>query len=889
MGMLQRVRNLFQRERINAEIEEELRSHLDMATADALGAGMSSEEARRTVRVRFGNPRVVQERAHEADVALGLERLYRDVRQALRQLRKSPGFSAMAVLTLALGIGATTTIFTLVYDVMLKPLQFAQPDQLVTIQEKVAEWSNISPTLPVSANHFTFWQRYNRSFQNIAVMQEYSEPLGATGRPLQVGVLSATPGIFSVLEVNPMLGRPFTEAEAVSGHDHVVVLMDELWRNQFDGDPHVVGKTIRLSGSPYIVIGVMPPSFRMPSQSTATLSETNRPVPLGVLVPLAFSKERLAEEMGDLNYFGLGRLKAGVSVSTATADLDALQHTISVNLPADEKSTLAIALTPFQQELVGSNRKPLLILLGAVVGLLLVGCVNIANLLLARAVGQRQQMAIVAALGANRAEMMRMALRETIVLAIIGGVAGVLLAALLVPAMQRYLPAALDFRGSLHLDWIGAGCAVIVALITMLLAGAAPAWMVSRTAPQDVLHSEARLASESSGSRQARRMLVGLEVAVSVALLLTTGLLMTSLVKLMHVNRGFTVEQIMTATVNLPREQYPDRQHRSEFYREVLVRLDGLPGVEHAAITSVLPLAGDSWGDMAQLPEDTRPIMQLPIERFRSVSSEYFSTIQLPLISGQFFSSSNWGQNVAVISEKTANTLWPGKSPVGRQFKRAGTTDEKPFTVLGVVGDARTISLSKPDPMLIYVPYWYRCDEATGLVVRTRQDPASVANAILQTIWSVDRGAAVPNVRALGSIVADSVANQRFEMDLLLLFAGSALFLAGLGVYAVVTYSVVQRHREIGLRLALGASPGAIYHLVLRDGVPPIIMGAVAGVALAFAMARIVGTLLFDISPYDPTVALASAFVLLVVGIAACLIPARQAAAIESMQALRTG
>jgi predicted permease len=378
-----------------------------------------------------------------------------------------------------------------------------------------------------------------------------------------------------------------------------------------------------------------------------------------------------------------------------------------------------------------------------------------------------------------------------------------------------------------------------------------------------------------------------MEAAVSVALLLMTGLLTASLFKLMHVHRGFSAERTITAMVNLPGEQYPDQAHRAEFYRDVLARLDRLPGVEHAAITSVLPLAGDSWGDMAQLPNDTRPMMQLPMESFRWVSPAYFRTIQLPLIAGHFFSRSDWGQNLAVVSEKTADTLWPGKDPVGRQFKRAGTTDEKPFTVVGVVSNARTVSLAKPDPMMIYVLYWYRCDEAAGLVVRTHQNPASMADAIRQTIWSVDRSESVPTVRALGSIVTDSVANERFEMDLLLLFAGSALFLAGLGVYSVVTYSVVQRHREIGLRLALGASRASVYRLVLRDGLPPIALGAAGGVMLAFAMARIMSALLFEVSPSNPGVALASTLVLLAVGTTACLLPARRAAAVEPMHALR--
>jgi predicted permease len=396
----------------NRDLERELRADLELEEEEQRERGAPAEKARYAARRAFGNAMLIRERAHEAWGWSSLERLCQDIRYAIRQLGRSPGFTAVAVLTLTLAIGATTAIFTLVFDVMLRPLPFAQSDRLVSLEEIAAEWSNIYPTLPVSANHFTFWQQHNRSFDSMAIMQQGSAPLGFEGRPTQLGVLSATPGLFSVLQVQPQFGRSFTDSEAQPGNDHVAVLMHDVWRDQFSSDPRIVGKTIRLSGYPYTVIGVMPKSFHMPAvQTMATTVETTRPLPIGVLEPLALSKERLAEEMGDLNYFGLGRLKPGVSVAQATADLDGLQHTISVNLPADEKATLSATVTPFQQQLVGKNRKSLLILLAAVVGLLLVGCVNVTNLLLARAVGNKQQMAIAAALGARRRELVRMALR----------------------------------------------------------------------------------------------------------------------------------------------------------------------------------------------------------------------------------------------------------------------------------------------------------------------------------------------------------------------------------------------------------------------------------------------------------------------------------------------
>ncbi|HEX5236178.1 MAG TPA: ABC transporter permease [Silvibacterium sp.] len=815
-----------------------------------------------------------------------MQRLFQEFRHALRQLRKAPGFAVTAVLTLALGIGATTAIFTLVYDVLLRPLPYPSPQRLVIMEEQVAEFRDIYPKLPVNANHFTEWQQNSRDIQSMAVMEQESMPLGIGGHPLQVDVVRTTPGIFSVLDVAPQFGRAFAPQEAQPGREHVIVLLNDLWRTQFHSNMGIVGHTVTLNGFPYTVIGVMPRSFHLPIAQSLAGPNTDHARPVQALVPLAFSKDQLDEAMGDFNYIGLARLKQGVSVAQANAEINALQHTISARLPADEKGTLSAVLTPFQETLVGNNRTPLLILLAAVAGLLLVGCLNITNLLLSRSLGRQQQMAVAAALGASRAEMVRMALRESSVLAVLGGALGILLAALLVPLMQHYLPHALDFRGPLHLDWAGAGCALLLALAATLLAGAAPAWMSSRTQPLEVLHSESRLAGESRGSKRLRRMLVAVEVAVSVGLVLMTGLLVTSLMRLMRTDRGFDAERTMTAEVSLPAKSYSSLQSRAAFYKEALERLQQLPGTKSAALISKLPLGGDSWIDMLQIPGDPRPFMQLPSEHFRWISPDYFSTVHLPLIAGRFLSDSDQGKNFALVSELTARTMWPGKNPVGQRFNRGGSGDT-PFTVIGVVGNARTISLAKSDPMMVYVPYWYRCDRTAGLLVRTSQDPAAMAGAIRKAIWSIDPEVSVPTVRALGGIIADSVENRRFEMDLLLLFAVSALLLAGLGVYGVVTYSVVQRQREIGLRFALGAQRANIYRLVLRDGLTPVLIGAAAGVAVSLGLARLIASLLFDVSPYNPVIVLAALCVLVAVGATACLLPARRAAAVDPMRALR--
>jgi len=810
-----------------------------------------------------------------------------DLRHGMRGLRRSPGFALTAILTLALGIGATTAIFTLVYDVMLQPLPYPHANRLVVMEEVVAEYRDTYPTVPMNANNFEMWQKNSRSFDAMAVMLDSPMPMGTGDHPVQVQVLGATPGLFLVLGTAPSLGRAFTEAEGQEGHDRVAVLMHPTWREQFQSDPGIIGKTVTLNGFPYTVIGVMPESFHLPVTASVAQFDVGSAKPAAVIVPRTFSADELKEKVGDFDYIGLGLLKPGVSVEQANEEINALQKTITAGLVGEEKATLSAMLLPFQQKLVGTNRKPLLILLGAVVGLLIVGCVNITNLLLARAASRRQQMAVASALGARRGELVRLAMRETVMLAAAGGTLGVLLADSIVPFMQRYLPPALNFRGPMHLDWTGAGCAVLLAVAATLVAGAAPAWLGSRTQPAEVLHSESKLASESRSSKRVRRVLVAGEVAVSVALVLMTGLLTLSLMRMMRLDRGFDSTRTMTAEIVLPRGSYQKTEQRQSLYERVTGSLRQLPGVERAGFINLLPLTSDKWLDVIRVPGDARPPMQLPVAHIREVGPGYLEAIHLPLVAGRTLSDGDKGKRLVLISELTAKTMWPGRDAVGRTFTRGGMT-ESPFTVIGVVKDARTITLAKADPMMIYMPYWYRADNGGAVVITTRQDPSAMADAIRKTVWSIDPTVAVPAVRALGGIVEDSVANRRFEMNLLLLFALSALLLAAFGIYGVVTYSVVQREREIGLRIALGARRENIYSLVLREGLQPVVVGAAIGTGIAFGLAQVAKSLLFEVSPYNPVIVFLSVGALMVAGGVACLLPAQRAANVEPMVTLRS-
>lgn len=809
---------------------------------------------------------------------------FRDLRYALRQLRKSPGFTITAILTLTLGIGAATTIFTLADNTLLRPLRYPHSDRMVAIEEQTAKWHDLYPTLPVNANHLSFWQQHDRSFSAIAAMQPESQPLESGGSPVRIGVLQATASFFSVFQVEPQLGRAFLTQEERQGQEHEIVLLHGLWQSQFHADPKIIGKTIHLAGWPYIVVGVMPASFHLPaSMARGFMAGANR---IEAITPLSFSANLLQEVMSDFDYLSIGRLKPGVSVAQATEETNALEHTIAAQLPANEASTLSAVITPYRQYLAGSDRRSLAILLAAVAGILLIGCINITNLLLARFTSRRKELALRTALGASRLRVTGTATMEALLLAAGGGVLGIAAAVVAVPMLQRYVPAELNFSGPMHVDATGAVCTVLLVVVAAVLAGLPAAWMASGTDPQEALHSESRSASESRQGKRLRKTLVGAEVALAVALLVLTGLLTASMVHLLRVPRGFDATKVIAANILLPDKVYRDKQTRINFYRKLVAKLETMPGAKSAGIISVLPLDGNAWGDAIVPVGSTGSHAQQPSGNYRWISPGFFNALHLPLIAGRFLSPADFGHPYAVISEQTAKTIWPGQNPIGRQFHR-GNPDEPPFTVIGVVGNAHSITLNKADPMLVYVGYWYRSDESAGIVVRTAQDPLAMANTLRRTIWSVDPQIAVPSVRTMNHIVGDSLAQRRFEMDLLGLFAASALLLAMLGVYGVVNYSVVQRMQEMGIRLALGAQPGNIYRQVLWEGLPPLLVGAAAGVCIAFASGRLIASLLFGVSAYDPLVAITAGCLLVGVGVLACLIPARRAAHVDPMLALR--
>jgi predicted permease len=808
--------------------------------------------------------------------------IIQDVRYALRQLRKSPGFATTAIVTLAVGIGATTAMFSVVLDVLLRPLPYPAPEQLVVIRENIATPSREFADLSVNANHLVFWQQQSRSFSSIAALQPLSMPVGGTETE-EIGVAQATSNLISTLGFHPRVGRTFTEEEEKPGH-HVVLLTDGFWKRRYGADPALVGKAVALDGLEYSVIGILPPEFTLPdSRALGRFSETDKP--LEAFIPFGWTDDQLQQLEGDHDYFAIARLRAGVPIAQASAELNGLQRQIGQQTP--DKANLGATLIPFQEYLVGSSRRILLLLLAAVGGLLLIACINLTNLLLARSAGRGHESGVRIALGATRLQIMRNALMEPLLLAGSGGAIGILLARLGLPLLVRNVPWNLPGLAEVHVDLTIVCFSIGIALFATMACGVLPAWRSARRAPQTELHSESRTASESRASKRLKQVLIMAEAAASVTLVLLSALFITSLMKLMHVDRGFQTEHVLSASVMLPSGQYGDSADvRDAFYERTLARLRSIPGVSSAGAVSILPLDGSGWTDLITKSGDTRPAWQRPEGDFRWITPGYMETLHVPLLAGRFFSEADRGRNVALISERVARTVWPNENPVGQRFTRFDPGGA-PFEIVGVVGDIRTVDLAEAPPSMVYVPYWYRSRTEAAIVLRTTIDPRALAGAVRKAISEIDGQAAVPNIRTMNAVVDVSVAARRFQMLLLLTFAICALLLAALGTYGVVAYSVVQRTQEIGIRMALGANRSHVYRMILAEAVTPVLIGAITGVALASIAGRIIAALLFEVRATNPLIAAISCSILIAVGVVASLLPAARAAVVDPMNALR--
>jgi putative ABC transport system permease protein len=802
------------------------------------------------------------------------------MKYALRTLWKDRGFAAMAVLSLAIGIGANTAIFSLVNGVLLRPLDFPDPRRLVAISISTPQFRNGEP-LPVNLGQLVEWRKRTRSFEGIGAYRNTTMSLTGEGRPELIPGAQVSANFFDVLGVHPRFGRSFLDREDHYGQHQVVILADSIWRRGFGGDPSIVGRKITLGGTPYTIVGVLPPDFEFPKQANDMGKRLNGRMEM--FRPLAYEPDEIEPHVGDLNYAAIARLRPGVSIERARAELTAAEATIDAQI-GGESWHIVPAIAPLQQKLTGDVRPSLIVLMAAVGAVLLVLCVNLVNLSLSRAAGRAREAAIRTALGANRWQLARQSLAEAGVLAALGGGLGVVVAFLGLQRLLATAPVDLPRLRGISVDGRVLVFALGISAITALLFGILPALSsASGGAPYETLKSTSHANAGGPTGLRLRNLLVALEVGLCAALLVTAGLFLSSFVRLTRIPRGFDTERVLAVDVALPGAKYAKDADVSRFFETVLDQARALPGVESAAITSYLPLQGQSWVDVVRTENDPRPESQHPNPNLRFISPGYFRTLRIPLRSGRDFEPSDRNRLAAIISQSLARKLWPNTGPVGRKLIDISRVLE----VVGVVGDARSTSLDQNPVDMLYIPLWQRPQRSSSILLRTAMDPKSIAAALRAVVWSADGDVPVPEERTLEQIMSESVARRRFQMTLVLLFAIAALALAAFGTYGVVSYAVARRRAEIGIRIALGAGHGRVLRLVLRQGMTPVFAGLAAGALAAVAIGSYVSSLLFEVSPHDPVAFAIAAAVLVAVSALACWIPARRAAGVNPLDAIR--
>ena len=811
--------------------------------------------------------------------------LRQELRYAARMLLKKPGFTIAAVLTLALGIGGNTAIFSLVNSILLRPLPYREPERLYTIWEFIPKVRDRFPSLPVSARHFLEWREQSTFFEQIAIVSPSSMNLADAGEPERLGAARVSANFFSLVGVDPQLGRAFVEGEDKPEAQPVAVISDSLWRRRFDNDLSVIGRTITIDGKGFTVVGVMPRNFPFP-RGRELHQFVNFEQRTDVFLPLVFKPEDLIK-LGSFNYAVIGRLKVGSTPNQAQAEISAIQSRIAQRTP--ELEDLSAFLLPLQETLVGNVRQGLTLMLAAVGFVLLIVCVNLANLMLSRAPLRRREFAIRMALGATRARLIAQLLTESLLLSLIGGALGVLLAFWGIGALATNIPVDLPRLEEVRVDGQAVLYAFLVSVVTAALFGLWPAIRATKVELNETLKLGGRALTKGTGSGRLSGALIVVEVSLSVLLLVGAGLLLRSFVSVMNVDRGFKAENVLIADLSLSPTRYTEVIHRREFYRRLLEQVDSLPGVRAFGIASAAPLSKE--GSVTVIIAEGSPqvpVVERPLVDRRYVSPGYFRTMDIPLRQGTLFDESDRKQAVAILSEKIARRLWPGEDPIG---KRISEEDSTPTTqIIGVVGDIRSSALEKEPSSAMYLPYWQGdlLDlSGMALMVRTDVDSQSIAGVLRDEVRKLDAETPIAEMKTMERVVSESVSRRRFQMFIISVFAGVALLLAAIGIYGVVSYSVTERTNEIGIRLALGAERRDVFRLVLKQGMIPAVTGVSIGLVAAFALARLIRSLLFEVSATDPATLAVIPVVLTIVALLACWIPARRATKVDPMIALR--
>ncbi|MBI3281231.1 MAG: ABC transporter permease [Acidobacteria bacterium] len=806
---------------------------------------------------------------------------FKDLRFAARGLMREPGIASVAVLTIALGVGANTAIFSVVNGVLLQPLPFPDPNRLVTIHEVVTSIAKSYPTLPVNAWHYTWWRQHAHSFESVAAADLGSTTLTGAGDPQQVDSARVSSNLFETLGVTAALGRTFRPREDEAGRDRVALVSYSLWQRRFSGDMRCVGRSVQLDSQPYTIIGILPRDFRFPSLRPGQLGSARIRHEPDVIRPLAFNQDELSERMGRFNYIAIGRLKRGTSPAQAAAELNVIAAQLETM--TKEKIGLQAAVSPLRDALVRKSRRALLMLLAAVASVLFIACLNLASLFLARAERRSAECAVRIALGASRARLTRQMLTETVLLSVIGGIVGVALAAAGMNLLLHNAPPDLPRIDEVRLDRTVFLFALGLSVATGLLFGAGPVWRSTHVNPHEHLKSGGRttLGGGASGTTM-RHTLIAAEAGLSLVLLTAAVLLAASFGRVLRADQGFEAPSVLATDIQIPRERYRAKIDRDKFYERVRAKLTAQPGVVSAGVVTALPLTGETWIDNISIPGDNRPAFQRPNANVRFASADYFRTMGIPLVAGRTFSDSDRDRKVAIISERAAGTLWPGQNAVGRNLDRGGD----PFEVIGVVKDVKA-EADKPAPLMMYRPYRDWSPLRVRLVARSISDPRAMAGMMRAAVRSADADVPVQQFQTMQELLDDSVAQRRLQTLLISVFAGAALLLAAFGIYGVVAYSVARRRNEMGLRMALGATAGDVYSLVVRHNMRPVIAGLLLGVPAAMAAGRALRSLLYEVRPDNPAIVASMAALLATVALLACLIPARRATKVAPLETLR--
>jgi putative ABC transport system permease protein len=863
------------------DFERELETHLEMLTEDYRRRGLAPEEAARSARIRLGGLTQLQETNRELRGLPLVETLRQDTSFAFRMLRRNPGFAAVVVLTLALGIGANTVIFSVVHAVLLKPLPYPHAEQLFNVFQAQPR-QGITGT-GWSHPNFADLREQTAVFSEMAGVQQHQLTLTTAGEPSVVNTVSVTPEFFALFGEPPLAGRGLRAEDGKAGAPPVVVLGETLWRGRFGAAPGLIGATIDLDQRPFTVVGIMPATFRFPQ-----LTDGER-----VWIPVAHDPlfgSWMPERSGHWLQV-TGRLKPGVSPTQARAELEAIGERLAQSFPA-ENDGWAIRMVPLQQMIVGEATPALLVLVGAVGLVLLIACANIANLLLARATSRSREMAVRTMLGAGRARIVRQLLSESAVLGLLGGAAGIATAFWGVPALSALLPPELPRVNAIRVDGSVLGFALLLSAVASLAFGLAPAWFAADARLHTSLQEGGPRGGEAGSRPRARFALAAAEIALAMVLLVAAGLMLRSFDKLLSVTPGFDVRYLLKADVSLPRFRYSAPQQWTRFSDELLERLQAEPGLKESAVVVPRPLADRcvTLGfDVVGRPAPTASASRTA--EYISVSRDYFRVMGIPLLAGRTFDRRDVSSSprVSIISQAMARLHFPNEDPLGQRITFAfppgvpGVEHE----IVGIVGDVRAMALAEEPGPMMYVPYAQEPFWGANLVIRSALSPASVAATIRREVARLDKDLPVTDVATMPEVLAGSTAQPRFRTLLLGLFAAMAVSLAATGIFGVISYSVSCRTSEIGIRVALGATRAAILKLVLRDTLVLTLAGLAVGILCALAAGRLLEHMLFDVSPHDPATLAAVALALSTIAFLAGYLPARRATRVDATIALR--